>query len=164
MIRRVFFILFLLRITLVAIPQKSRVAAVIKLIESNKFNEAKKNIEIAIQNDRTSKWPRTYFAKGLLCQRAYEFGLEKNDKKKLNLYPEQLFLAYESYKKAVQLNAGNRIKTLISQEYIALANDFQKLGIKLYQENDYVEATRALEKALLVSKSNLLSVSVEKIR
>ena len=159
--KRALFILSLLSIALVATPQKSRVASVIQLIESEKFDEAKEAVELAISNDYTIQWPRTYYAKGLLCQKAFESGFDKNDIKKLNLYPDQLFLAYESYEKALRLNSKDRLKTLISQQYIALANDFQKLGSQLYGKKDYVKAARALEHALFVSKSPLLSVSVD---
>ena len=159
--KRALLILSLLSIALVATPQKSRVASVIQLIESEKFDEAKEAVELAISNDHTIQWPRTYYAKGLLCQKAFESGFDKNDIKKLNLYPDQLFLAYESYEKALRLNSKDRLKTLISQQYIALANDFQKLGSQLYGKKDYVKAARALEHALFVSKSPLLSVSVD---
>ena len=46
-----------------------------------KYEEAKEAIELAVWNDKTSRWPRTYYAKGLLCQTAFEAGLKRMTQK-----------------------------------------------------------------------------------
>ena len=71
-----------------------------QLIETGKYEEAKKSIEEAIGDKKTEQWHRTWYAKGLLCQTAYREGVDKNDKKKSELYPDQLYLAFDSYQKA----------------------------------------------------------------
>ena len=83
--------------------QKSRVLAVFQMIDQAKYTEAREAIELAVWNDKTSRWFRTYYAKGLLCQTAYEDGYSKNDKKKTTIYPDQLYVAYASYEKAIEL-------------------------------------------------------------
>jgi len=80
--RRMLFIYALLGMTVMVSGQKSRVLSVFQLIESEKYDEAKEDIELAVWNDKTSKWHRTYYAKGLLCQKAFEAGFEKSDTKK----------------------------------------------------------------------------------
>ncbi len=161
MIRQVFFIWVLLGLTLAASGQKSRVLSVFQLIESGKYEDAKVAIELAIWNDRTAKWPRTYYAKGLLCQSAFEAGFEKNETKKPKLYPDQLFVAYDAYEKAMRLGSKDKLNTLISLQYSGLANDFQKLGKRLFLKKDYAGAMEAFEHALLVSKSPLLTVQTD---
>jgi len=161
MIRQVFFIWVLFGLALAASGQKSRVLSVFQLIESEKYEDAKEAIELAIWNDRTAKWPRTYYAKGLLCQSAFEAGFEKNETKKTNLYPGQLFVAYDAYEKAMQLDSRGKLNTLVSLQYSNLANDFQKLGKKLFLKKDYAGAMEAFEHALLVSKSPILTVQTD---
>jgi len=154
-------IILLLGLTLSVSAQKSRVLAVKQMIDAGKYDEAKEAIELAVWNDRTSNWHRTYYTKGLLCQTAYEAGVEKNDSKKTSLYPDQLFLAYDSYEKALELDARERMHMLIKQHYYSLANDFSSLGEDLYQKGDYKEALRAFEHAILIGESDLVSAKID---
>ena len=153
--------ILLLGLALSSYGQKSRVLAVMQMIDAEKYDEAKEDIEQALQNEKTSNWPRTYFAKGLLCQTAYESGIKKNEKKKINLYPDQLFLAYDSYEKALELDVRERLKTTIGQKYYLLANDFKNMGEELYKKGEYEASLRAFEHALMVSNSELISARTD---
>jgi tetratricopeptide (TPR) repeat protein len=141
--------------------QKSRVLSVIQLIESGKYSDAKEAIELAVWNDKTSGWAPTYYARGLLCQKAYEEGMEKKDDKLTSLYPDQLNVAYSSYEKALDLNPGNRVTSAIVSQYYALANDFQILGTALYKRKQYSKAVEAFEHTLMVCSSPLIAVKVD---
>ena len=154
--KRYLLIYFFLGLTLSVAGQKSRVLAVKQMIDAGKYDEAKEAIELAVWNDRTSRWHRTYFVKGLLCQTAYEAGVENNDTKKTNLYPDQLFVAYDSYEKALELDARERMHMHIKQHYYSLANDFRSLGEVLYTKGEFTESLRAFEQALLIGESELL--------
>lgn len=161
MIKKLLFIIYLFLLTMTVNGQKSRVLSVFQLIESGKYEDARDAIEMAAWNDKTSRWPRTYYAKGLLCQTAFEEGFEKNDTKKTRLYPDQLFVAYDAYEKALKLDSRERLHSLLAQQYYSLANDFQNLGKKLYLGKNYKDATAAFEHALLISKSPLLTVETD---
>ncbi len=141
--------------------QKSKVMAAMQMIETEKFLEAKENIELAVGNEKTSRWHRTYFTRGLLCQSAYETGIKKNDQKLIKLYPDQLFLAYDSYEMALKLDARERLKNTIKQKYYLLSNDFRAHGKELYQKKEYGESLRAFENALLIMKSDLISAKTD---
>jgi tetratricopeptide (TPR) repeat protein len=141
--------------------QKSKVLAAIQMIETEKFSEAKENIELAVGNEKTSRWHRTYYTKGLLCQSAYEAGVKKEDQKLITLYPDQLFLAYDSYEMALKLDARERLKNTIKQKYYLLSNDFRALGEELYQKKEFGESLRAFENALLIMKSDLISAKTD---
>lgn len=154
-------IILLLGLTLSVSGQKSRVLAVKQMIDAGKYDEAKEAIELAVWNDRTSSWHRTYYTKGLLCQTAYEAGVEKNDSKKTKLYPDQLFVAYDSYEKALELDASERMHMHIEQHYYSLANDFKSMGEELFQKSEYKEALRAFEHAMLIAGSDLVSVKTD---
>jgi tetratricopeptide (TPR) repeat protein len=144
-----------------AIAQKSKVMAVGQMIDAEKYDEAKEAIELALVNDKTSKWPRTYYTKGLLCQTAYEAGVKSKDSKKINLYPDQLYLAFDSYEKALELDLRGRLHSLIGQKYYLLANDFRVLGEERYLKGEYEAALTAFENALLIGNSELISAKTD---
>lgn len=141
--------------------QKSKVIAVGQMIDAEKYDDAKEAIELALLSSKTSKWPRTYFTKGLLCQKAYEAGVKGKDPKKTNLYPNQLFLAYESYEKALELGGNDRLQSTIRQNYFLLDNDFRSLGEEHYKRGEYEASLNAFEHALLIGKSELLSTKTD---
>lgn len=141
--------------------QKSKVIAVFQLIETGKYGEAKDAIEDAITEESTKQWARTWYARGLLCQNAYEEGIKKNDKKKTELYPHQLKVAFDSYEKARELDKKGRYEEQLEPNYVLLANDFQKLGEKHFKNRKYEEALEAFEHALQVTNSPILSVRVD---
>ncbi len=140
--------------------QKSKVVAVFHLIESEKYEDAKKAIEEAIKEENTSKWYRTWYTRGYLAQTAYEKGLKNNNKKKYQLYPDQLHVAFESYEKARKLNKRERFEDQLAPLYVLLANDFQKLGENLFSEKRFEEALKAFEKAMQINRSPVISVEM----
>ena len=154
-------ILVLVSLTLSLSAQKSKVMAVKQMIDAGKFEEAKEDIDLAVEHSKTSDWAKTYYTKGLLCQTAYEQGIDKNDSKKTTLYPDQLFVAYNSYAKALELDASERLHMHIRQNYFTLANDFTAMGKKLYSNRDYKGALRAFEHAILIGESDLISAKMD---
>jgi len=137
--------------------QKSKVLAVTQMIDAEKYDEAKEAIELALLNNKTSNWPRTYYTKGLLCQTAYEAGVKSSDTKKTNLYQDQLFVAYNSYEKALELDGKERFHASIRQNYILLDNDFRSMGEQLFRQREYKGALRAFEYAIRIGESDLIS-------
>jgi tetratricopeptide (TPR) repeat protein len=138
--------------------QKIKVISVFQLIENAKYNEAKTTIEEAITEDKTMNWYKTWYARGLLCQTAYQTGIKEKDKKKYELYPDQLYVAYDSYEKALSLGPGGRLEGQVAPMYVLLANDFQKLGENYYDSKNYEDALKAFEHALKITHSPILSV------
>jgi tetratricopeptide (TPR) repeat protein len=132
-----------------------------QMIDQGKYEEGKEAIELAIWNDKTSSWARTYYVRGLLCQVAYEDGVKTNDSKKTGLYPDQLYLAYTSYERAIELDVRKRYQADISQKYYLLSNDFRKMGKAYYEDREFDKALRAFEHALLVNKSPLIHAKVD---
>ncbi len=141
--------------------QRSKVISLFQLIETGKYNEAKTAIEDAVEDEKTAEWPLTWYARGLLCQTAYEEGVKKKNKKHYELYPDQLYVAYDSYEKALELDSRGRIEKQLPPLYVLLANDFQKLGENHFKEKKYKEALRAFEKALQINRNPMLSVEID---
>ena len=155
--KTVFFLILFLGCSFLAKAQKSKVISVFQLIETGKYTEAKNAIEQAIEEDNTWRWYKTWYARGLLAQTAYQKGIKENDKKKYELYPDQLYVAYESYQKAVNLDTRNRVDSQLPPLYVQLANDFQKLGDKNYRDKHFADALKAYEQALEIIQSPILA-------
>ncbi len=132
-----------------------------QLIETGKYEEAKKSIEEAIADKKTEQWPRTWYARGLLCQTAYRDGVDKNDKKKSELYPDQLYLAFDSYQKARSFDKRGKLDEHLAPLYVLLANDFQALGKQHYQKGEYEKALKAFEGAIEIYQSPFLPVTTD---
>lgn len=141
--------------------QKTRVMSVIQMIDQGKYEEGRDAIELALWNEKTANWHRTHYTKGLLCQTAYEEGYKKKDSKLTGLYPDQLFLAHESYEKALELDVRGRTRTFIAQNYYRLSNDFRVMGSDHFKKGEYEKAFRAFEHALIVNNSELVKAPVD---
>ena len=154
-------ILLIISMAIGASAQKSKVLAVKQMIDAGKFDDAKEAIEEAVEHPKTSDWARTYFIKGVLCQTAWEQGIEKKESKKTSLYPDQLYVAYDSYEKALDLDAREKIHSQIRQKYFLLSNDFRKLGQSRYAAKDFKGALKAFEHAIFIGESDLISAKMD---
>jgi tetratricopeptide (TPR) repeat protein len=141
--------------------QRSRLITAFHLIEDKKYDEAKAFIEGMAEEENSAQWPRTWHARGLLYQNAYREGIEKNNKKLYELIPGQLFEAYESYEKALELDAGNGIRSKLVPKYVLLANDFQSIGQKKFREGKYDEALQAFQTVEKIRHSELLKLDTD---
>lgn len=160
--RKVFIVLVIFSVFgTAAYGQRSKVIAAFQLIENEKYKEAKTAIEEATHDAKTRGWTRTWYARGLLAQQAYEKGMKDNDKKKYELYPDQLYVAYDSYRKSLLFDRNGRMNDVVAPMYVQLANDFLKVGEKHYKSEDYDEALRAFEHALEINKSPILTIDLD---
>ncbi len=160
--RKIYFtILFLAATTGILHAQKSKVIAAYQLIETGKYEEAKTFIEEASSDDKTLGWPKTWHARGLLCQTAYQKGLEEKDMKKCQLYKDQLYVAYESYENARKLDKTGRMDDQLAPLYVMLANKFLKEGEKKYAAEQYKEALKAYEHVLLINNNPVVDVKTD---
>ncbi len=141
--------------------QRSRLITAFHLIEDKKYEEAKSFIEEMVEDEEASQWPRTWHARGLLYQNAYREGKEKNNRNLYELQPRQLFLAYESYEKALSLDAGSRIRNLLAPRYVLLANDFQSMGLKMFKNGQYEESLEAYEIVEQIRIGELLKLDTD---
>ncbi|HKK64020.1 MAG TPA: tetratricopeptide repeat protein [Bacteroidales bacterium] len=141
--------------------QKSKVIAVFQLIDNGNFEEAKEAVDESIRDEKTRYWAKTYYAKGYLCQKAYEKGKKDKKKKLYELYPDQLYLAYESYARALRLDRSGRLDNQIAPLYVLLANELLKEAENQFENNNYSEALRAYEHVMIINKSSILEVKTD---
>ncbi len=141
--------------------ERSRLIAIFHLIENGDYEEAKDVIEHMKNDENAGQWPRTWYARGLLCQTAYQEGIKNNDKKKYELYNDQLYVAFSSYERARILDKRGRLDRQLASKYVLLSNDFQKLGEKHFNNREYDEALRAFEQAIRISRSPILPIQAD---
>jgi len=141
--------------------QRSNVLAVFQLIEADKYEEAKDAVQAAIAHEKTRNWARTWYAKGFLCQTAYEKGKKDNNKKLYELYPDQLYVAHEAYEKALSIDRSGRLDKQVAPHYIKLANDFINQGQVHYKNKEYKEALNAYQHAIEINESKVLTVATD---
>lgn len=141
--------------------QKSQIISVFHLIETAKYNEAKGVVEEMVNQEESADWARLWFARGLLSQTAYREGIKKNDKKLYELYPDQLYVAFDSYERAVELDPQGKLAKQLKPNYVLLVNDFQSLGEKEFKAGKYPESLKAFEHALCITDLIELSTQVD---
>lgn len=141
--------------------QKSKLLTVSNLIETSKFEEAKEVVEEMIVDEEATLWSRTWYLRGQLCHIAYQEGIKKKDKKLYELYPDQLYTAFESYQKALSLDRGGKLDRLIAPRFVLLANDFQKMAESLYAAGNYKESFRAFYQTVQISQHPLLEIELD---
>ncbi len=136
--------------------QRSKLVSVNHLVESGKYDEARMVVEDLAGNEVSAGWPRTWYSRGLLALTAYREGIEKNDRKKSELYPDQLYVAFESFEKARELDGQGRLDKALAPRYALMANSFQLLGETRFKESKYGEALKAFEHAIRVGEQDFL--------
>lgn len=141
--------------------QKGRLISLFHLVETAKYTEAKEIAEDMIAGEESSQWANTWYARGLLCQNAYVEGKKKNDAKLFELYPDQLYVAFESYEKARRLDNKGRMDRQLAPRYVQLANEFQTEGVRHFNRGNYSESLRAFEQSLTIKNSPLLTVETD---
>lgn len=159
--KRLFLISIFAACSLLMHAQRTNVFAAFQLIENGKYNEAKEAVEEALEDEKTREWHRTWYARGLLCHKAYQAGMKEKDKKKYELYPDQLFLAYESFEKSLSYKRNSRIIDQLEPIYVQMANAFMVLGEKEYKAKRYERALKAYENALKINEGYIISVQLD---
>ena len=157
--KRLWFLIFVFYGCSVFAPlQKGKVISLYHLIETGKYEDAKELAEEMALGEESSQWANTWYARGLLSQTAYREGIKNNDPKMYELYPGQLYVAWESYERARTIDKRERMLRQLSPKYVNLANDFQELGHKELKKGNYQEALKAFEQTLAIEKLPFLSL------
>ncbi len=139
--------------------QRSSLIGIFHLIEANNYPEAKEVAEQMINEDEeSSQWARTWYARGLLAHNAYVEGKRHNDSRRFQLYPDQLFVIWESFEKAMELDGRGRLDRQIAPKYIILINNLNKEGEEHFRKREFEQALTRFQKAITVSQSPILTI------
>jgi tetratricopeptide (TPR) repeat protein len=141
--------------------QKSKVYGVFQLIEKGKYEEAKGVIEEAIKEKNTRRWPRTWYARGVICQDAYRAGMKNDNKDLYELYPDQLYVAFSSFERTRDLDKRGRFDKHLAPRYVLLANDFRQMGEKHFNKAEFEKALRAFQYTMRIQQNSILSMELD---
>jgi tetratricopeptide (TPR) repeat protein len=149
--KKITVLLLAVMISAAASAQKSKVRAAESFIRDGSLDKAKEAIETAIANPKSAEDADTYYVKGKLCQAAFDSG----DPKYMNMYPDILMEAYNSFEKAIQLDPKMKNTIIRDNTYALLANSFLNDAINKFNEKDYVEAMKSFENNVMVCATDL---------
>jgi tetratricopeptide (TPR) repeat protein len=137
--------------------EKRKMLSVFHLLETKKFTDAKDLLEELMEDEDAVRWSRLWYARGILCQDAYQEGKSKNDKKLMTLYPDQLYEAWNAFEMSIVLDREGRSDRSLAARYILMANEFQQLGHQHYKAGRYVEALRAFDQVVTIAEGTVLA-------
>lgn len=149
-----FFVLFLAScISLGAIAQMGKVTSATGFMDQGLLDKAKEALDQALVNEKSKDNPKTYVAKGRLCQESFK---SENPKFK-SLYATPLEDAWAAYQKALELDPkGNTAKQFkITSTYLSLANDFVTQGVSKFEAQDFEGALSSFEYNIKIASSDL---------
>ena len=144
-------LLLAISVSLGAFAQMGKVTSALSFIDQGLLDKAKEALDQAFVNEKSKDNPKTYFAKGKLCQEIF-----KSDNPKFKaLYPNPLEEAYAAYEQALKLDPkGNIEKQMkLQSTYLQLGNDFINQGVKEFEAKDYEPALNSFENDIKVASS-----------
>jgi tetratricopeptide (TPR) repeat protein len=140
-------------ISIGAIAQMGKVASATSFIDQGMLDKAKEALDQAFINEKSMNNPKTYAAKGRLCQEVFR----SDNPKFKTLYANPLEEAYDAYQKALELDPKGSMKKQFSlnQTYLSLGNDFIRQGAQKYEEKDFEAALKSFEFNIKISSSEI---------
>jgi len=126
--------------------QKGQVSKATTYKESGELDKALECIQAAIdpENEKSEKsvaWPRTWQVRGEIFQEIHK----STDKKHSALSSDPLTDAFNSYKKALELDEKDRYEKSLKVNLILLVEDLQNDAIEAYNNNSYDVALQRFE-------------------
>lgn len=151
--KKIFLLLSLSLMVIQCFAQKGKVVTAQNLKDEGKLDKALAIIESTIDpnNEKSSKsigWPKTWETRGEIFQAIYQANGE-NDR---SLSDAPLTEAFNSYKKALELDVNNKISNNLKIKLTLLANLFQDQGVNSFNSEDFKNALYSFEKILEINK------------
>ncbi len=144
-------ILFILAFSVYFVSaQNSKVQSAINYIKPqyNQLDKAKEAIDLAAKHEKTKGKAKTWKVRGQVYQ---AIGTTKDEKFK-NLCEQPLQVAYESYKKALELDTKHQYTKEINYQLTILGIAIVNKGIEYFSENNFNGALNSFETSLDIDK------------
>lgn len=142
--------------------QRSKVTSALSYKESGDLKKAYESIQVAIdpQNEKSEKsinWSRTWEVRGQILQEIFRMAGDQD-------YVEKpLFLAFDSYKKAIELDEDSRYTKGIMVDLTFLQTDLSNFAIKSYEKENYDDALLCFEYYMEISNMKLINKTAEQV-
>ncbi len=146
--KKIIMIVTLITGTLFTQAQKHKVVSAYNYLKKNQLAKALKAIEPATEHNKTKNDAKTWYYRGniyLSIQLS-----DKEDEKKLAENP--LDEAYESYKKAMELDQKGKYKKDLRDRMQYTSEQYFNQGVNTYKSQDYKTASKSFELAYTINK------------
>jgi tetratricopeptide (TPR) repeat protein len=155
--RRLVILLNLVLIVLAGCSPRAKVTSSQTLKDSGKIEEAYETINEAIdpgneKAEKTLNWPRTWEVRGEIFQAIFQ----SDDDKIKNLSDEPLTEAYNSYKKALELDDKGRFENSLKVKLTLLTNDLTNQAVEAFNDADYAKALKSFEQILDIQSLDII--------
>jgi tetratricopeptide (TPR) repeat protein len=144
-------ILFILAFSVYFVSaQNSKVQSAINYIKPqyNQLDKAKEAIDLAVKHEKTKEKAKAWKVRG----QVYQTIATTKDEKFKNLCEKPLQIAYESYKKALELDVKHQYTKEITNQLTMLGILIVNKGIEYFSKNDFNEALNSFETSLEIDK------------
>ncbi len=138
-------------IVLAACSPRTKVSSSQSLKDTGKLDEALQTINEAIDPtaenaEKTVNWPRTWEVRGEIYQAIYQ----SKDQAVKQLSDDPLTEAFNSYKKAFDLDTDNKFSNSLKVKMTLLTNDLTNQAVEAFNAEDYNKALRSFEQILAI--------------
>lgn len=124
--------------------QKAKIQAAYNYLKYEELDKAKESIDEAAVGEGSANIDKTWYYRGLIYEAIYT-----SDKFK-SLAPNAPEVAFQSYKKALEIDPNSEFKDEINTRLKALRVDFHNKAVEDYQKKDYNSALNNFEYELKI--------------
>ncbi len=140
-----------LLVLLVACSPRTKVSSSQSLKDTGKLNEALQTINEAVDPtaenaEKTINWPRTWEVRGEIYQAIFQ----SKDSEVKKLAEDPLTEAFESYKKALELDEEGKFENSVKVKLTLLTNDLTNQAVEAFNKENYEKALRSFEQILAI--------------
>lgn len=145
--RKLVSLLTILLVASVAFAQKGKVTSATNYKDSGELEKAKNLIEETIdstneKSESTITWPRTWEARGEIYDEIYKSG------KKIEGVEKPLFVAYDSYIQALNLDEKGRYAKSLKIKFTFLQQNLSNFAVESYNKEKYDDSFECFERIL----------------
>ncbi|MGV8139493.1 MAG: tetratricopeptide repeat protein [Mangrovibacterium sp.] len=163
MMKKIIFLVAFLISVAGAYAQKGKVASAQTLKDSQKLDKALEAINEAIdpnneKAENSISWPKTWQVRGDIYRAIYQ-SKDANVKKLAN---DPLTTAWESYKKALELDQKGKDANAVKISLTLLISDFTDQAVKAFNENKYESALASFKSILEIENLPLMQEGDQK--
>jgi tetratricopeptide (TPR) repeat protein len=156
--KRIIILLNLAIVILVGCSPRAKVTSSQSLKDAGKLEEALKTINEAInpnneKAEKTLDWPRTWEVRGDVYQAIYQ----SEDEEVSKLTDDPLTEAWESYKKALELDEKGKYDNSLKVKLTLLTNDLTNQAVDAFNNNNYQKALKSFEQILDVQSVDIIN-------
>lgn len=149
--KKLAFLVLACMLTMGASAQNAVLLSAYNYLKNNQLEKAKTNIDLAAANDQTKGLAKTWHYRGNIYLKLY---LDPNPKFK-ELAPNALEVAYESYKKAVEIDQEFMNESINPMSPViglyVVGEQYYNQGVDVYNKKDYAAAMEKFETARTIN-------------